>query len=166
MQTNTYEKTLDKSFLIVVNLQDEEDSNFSLSSERLEKNLSYTAFLAQYATKNGYPFELFMNMKNPGNIPYIHLPEGEGNAHYMNTLELLARVHQHPIIVPISEMLFRIGQEFNQPKTMIVVGEILPQMKRIMEKWRTNHQILQVNEMNETAVLLPFNRKEMGKIAT
>ena len=165
LQTNTFERVVDKSLIIIVNLQAKENRNFPISSEMLERNLSYTAYLAQFAINQGYPYELFINMKNPGSIPYIHLPEGEGNAHYMHTLEMLARVHQYPMIIPITEMIYRIGQDFKQSKTIIIVGEILTEMNMIIGGWRSNHQILQIKEVNGAATIIPLRGKGLKQFA-
>src|SRR5690625_6213241 len=58
LQTNTFERVVDKSLIIIVNLQAKENRNFPISSEMLERNLSYTAYLAQFAINQGYPYEL------------------------------------------------------------------------------------------------------------
>src|SRR5699024_30032 len=92
LQTNIYEKTIDKSYFFIVNLTNEKSSlpkPNQLSSD-LEELLSYTAYLTQQATKEKVSYQIAINARRFGDRPYVHLPNGQGNAHYMNTMEMLA----------------------------------------------------------------------------
>src|SRR5699024_5569675 len=59
LQTNTFERTIDKSLIIIVNLQAKDGSTHPIPREQLEKNLSYATYLAQFAAKAGYPYRFF-----------------------------------------------------------------------------------------------------------
>src|SRR5699024_4747689 len=53
LQTNVYEKVVDKAFLFIVNIGDQ-------PNEGMEDLLSYTAYLSQMVTEKGFPFEVYL----------------------------------------------------------------------------------------------------------
>ncbi|MUV38299.1 hypothetical protein JNUCC1_02137 [Lentibacillus sp. JNUCC-1] len=158
LQTHTYEKVIDASLVFIINLEPQESWNTMASSSQTEKNLSYAAYLSQFATERKYPFELYLNIRKSGSTPYVHLPEGAGMSHYMRSLELLARVNEYPITFPAEQMMYRIGQAFSRPKTMIIIGPISDRTKRILNEWSTFHRVIHLSEAADQAFLRPIGR--------
>src|SRR5699024_9263078 len=112
----------------------------------LEKLLSYTAYLCKETTQKGFNYEVFINTRKTGRIPYLHIPEGEGKAHYVRSLETLARIHQQTLVFPFEHMAYRIGQQFYKPKTIVILGEITPEVNKLINSWSKQQQtIYQVN---------------------
>ncbi|WP_188454055.1 DUF58 domain-containing protein [Virgibacillus oceani] len=152
LQTNVYDKVVDMSYLFIVNLSTKHSLN--MLHKDMEKLLSYTAYLCQYATKKGYPFEMVINARKPGSTPYMNLPEGEGKAHYVHALEMLARIRSQSMIVPLNQMLHRVGQTFYKPKTIILIGQIPNEVNQIIGKWKqTQKNIFQLEQMEDEACL-------------
>lgn len=140
LQTNVYEKVVDISYVFIVNLGIKDNKNMTKFNQNLEDLLSYTAYLSEYATKKGVPFEIFINSRKPGKVPYVHLSEGEGKNHYGQTLEMLARIHKHSMIFPFNQMLHRLGKHFSKPKTIIFIGNIPAGTQQIMDSWRVQQK--------------------------
>jgi len=159
LQTNTFEKTMDKSLVIIVNLQAKDGSSHSIRSEQMEINLSYATYLAQFATNEGFPYEIFINAAQIGGSGARYSHSENKQVNYMRTLEMLARVPSHPMIFSITVLMRRLHKNFTQPKTIIIVGEILPEMDELISRNRVNHAYYQVKESNDMGILLPYRGK-------
>lgn len=162
LQTNIYEKVVDMSYVFLVNLGTENRLHMSKFNENLENLLSYTAYLSQYATEKGFPYEIYINARRPGKIPGVHLEEGEGKAHYGNALEMLARIHKQSVITPFNELLYHAGKNFYNPKTIILIGELPAGSAEIVQSWkRVQHTVYQIQETDDGAFVQPMAREVM-----
>ncbi|WP_099159969.1 DUF58 domain-containing protein [Virgibacillus ndiopensis] len=152
LQTNVFDKVVDMSYVFIVNLSTQHSLN--MLNKELEKLLSYTAYLCQYATEKGYPFELVINARVPGKTPYMVLPDGEGKTHYVHALEILARIRSQSMIVPLNQMLHRVGQKFYKPKTIVLIGQIPKEADQIIDKWKqTQKNIFHIESLEKEAHL-------------
>lgn len=158
LQTNVYERTADMSFVFIVNLTIKNKLDMAQFNENLETLLSYTAYLCQYALNNKFPYEVYINASKSGKTPYFHIPEGEGKGHYLQSLEMLSRIESQTMIVPINEMLYRIGQQITSPKTMIVIGEIPSDFAESIRLWkRRQGTIFHINNNEDGAYMKPWS---------
>ncbi|WP_010095097.1 DUF58 domain-containing protein [Ornithinibacillus scapharcae] len=161
LQTNIYEKVVDRSFVFIVNLGTVNSKNMMSFNKNLENLLSYTAYLSEYATKMGIPFEIFINTRKPGKNPYMHLHEGEGKAHYMHALEMLARVHKQSPILPFNKLLYKIAKQFNKPKTVIFIGDIPNGATGILHSFKQmQRSTYRVMEAEGTGLIRPLVVRE------
>ncbi len=159
LQTNVYEKMVDRSFVFIVNIAKDNQLNMMSFNKNLEKLLSYTAYLCHYAMQKNIPYEMFLNTRKPGKVPYIQLPEGEGQRHYGYALELLARVNKQSMIMPLNQMLHRLGKYFHKPKTVIVIGEIPSGSSELMSTWKqAGHSVFHISGEGEDAIVRPLTR--------
>ncbi|SET35364.1 Uncharacterized conserved protein, DUF58 family, contains vWF domain [Oceanobacillus limi] len=166
LQTNIYERVVDMSYVFIVNLSTEKGPNKYRYNKNLENLLSYTAYLSEFATKTGVPYEIYVNARKPGKIPYIQLPEGEGKSHYGHALEMLARVHKQSMIMPFNQLLHRLGKQFINPKTIIIIGEVPTGALETIQTWKqVQNTVFQVTGTEEGAVVRPI-RKETYTNAT
>ncbi|MBP1969488.1 uncharacterized protein (DUF58 family) [Virgibacillus natechei] len=157
LQTNVYEKIVDRSFVFIVNLQSENSVNMATFNENLESLLSYTAYLAKYATEKSVAYEIIINARKPGKVPYVHLREGEGNKHYGLALETLARNHKQSMIIPFNNMLHQVGKQFFKPKTIIVIGEVPPGATKLMNAWKqAQNTVFHIAQTSDGAVIKPI----------
>lgn len=160
LQTNVYEKVVDMSFVFIVNLGTDEASSMRHFNENLESMLSYTAYLSQYATEKGFPFEIVINARKPGKVPYIHLQEGVGKVHYSRALETLARINKQSMITPFNQMLHQVGKQFFKPKTIIMIGEVPAEASQVINTWRQAQKaIYQIQQMDGGAVMKPWAKE-------
>lgn len=167
LQTNVYEKVVDRSFVFIINLATENDKNMVSFSKNLENFLSYTAFLSEYATKMRIPFEIYINARKPGKEPFVHLHEGEGKTHYMHALELLARVHKQSPLLPFNKMLHQIGKQFIKPKTIIFIGDLSHGAIGMMNSWKqVQNSVYHVVEAEGGAMIRPLDTKGAIRNAT
>jgi uncharacterized protein (DUF58 family) len=159
LQTNVYEKMVDRSFVFIINVGQENHLKMAAFNKNLEKLLSHTAYLCHYATEKNVPYEIFLNTRKPGKVPYIHLPEGEGQLHYGHALEMLARVHKQSMIMPFNQMIHRLGKYFHKPKTIVVIGEIPGGATELMSTWKlSSHSVFHISGSGEEAIVRPLTR--------
>lgn len=162
LQTNVYEKDVDMTFIFIVNLGLEKNFKMSHFSKNMEQTLSQTAYLCRYATEKGFPFEVFINARKPGKVPYVILPEGEGKTHYLHALEMLARIQRQSMVVPFNQMLHRIGQQLYKPVTVIFVGDIPPDTGEIMKTWKNKQKnVFQITADGDEAIVKPWVKDAM-----
>ncbi|MDY0408826.1 DUF58 domain-containing protein [Virgibacillus soli] len=168
LQTTEYEKVIDHSYVFVINIANEYRTDMVRFNKMLEDYLSYTAYLCEYTFHHNSPFEIFMNARKPGSIPYIHLPEGEGKNHYARSLELLARISKQSLSVSFDKMLYQIGKQLVTPKTIIFVGDVPANLTQITRNWKQKqvslYQIIQMDE-EQAAYVKPL-KKEVSQYAT
>ncbi len=124
MQTKLHEKTVSQSWTILLNVvMDSEEVARVGESELLEKQISHTAFLCQYAVQHHIPFEIFVNIKTMGRLPFMHLEMGEGKSHLVKALELLARLNINSIRMPMFRVLTLFNRQQVDSTVVILVGD-------------------------------------------
>lgn len=161
LQTNIYEKTIDKSYFFIINLTEESSliPHQNQLSSNLEELLSYTAYLAQQATKEKVAYQVAMNVRRFGDKPYVHLPNGQGNAHYMNTLEMLARTHPYGVGISLTDMLYRVRQHVLAANMIVFIGDIPKESTHLLEQWRKQHKRLyRVVSYDGQAMMEPWTK--------
>src|SRR5690625_1561639 len=124
LQTNVYEKTIEKSYFFIVNLSAKDSPGIRKMTRDLENILSYTAFLTQEATKEKVAYQVAINTRRFGNKSYVHLPNGQGQAHYMNTLEMLARIHPQSMSISFTDMIYRLRQQIHAANIIVFIGHV------------------------------------------
>src|SRR5699024_6784775 len=163
LQTNIYERVVDMSYIFIVNIGLTNAFHMADFNKNFEDLLSYTAYLCKETMERGFNFEVFINTRKTGRVPYLHIQEGEGKSHYINTLETLARIHQQSIVFPFKEMVYRIGQQFYKPKTIGGLEEITPEVNGMLETWKKQQQTLyQVKSKND--VNTAFIKRWAGEV--
>ncbi|PAV28649.1 hypothetical protein CIL05_15255 [Virgibacillus profundi] len=159
LQTNVYEKVVDMAYVFIINLGTTSDLNMVRFNNNLENLLSYTAYLCEHASRKGVPYEIFINSRKPGKVPYVHLHEGEGKNQYARALEMLARIHKQSMIMPINKMLHRLGKYFYKPKTIIFIGEIPQGAMQTMDSWKmVQKSVFHVKQEEDGAIIKPLEK--------
>ncbi|WP_408006671.1 DUF58 domain-containing protein [Pseudalkalibacillus sp. A8] len=124
MQTKLHEKTVSQSWTIFMNvILDPKEVARVGESELLERQISYTAYLCQYAVQNHIPFEIYVNIKTMGRLPYLHLEIGEGKPHLVKALELLARLNINSIKMPMFRVLSLFNRQQIDSTVVILLGD-------------------------------------------
>src|SRR5690625_4206371 len=158
LQTNVYEKMVDRSFVFIINIAKDNYMNMAAFNKNVEKLLSYAAYLCHYATEKSIPYEIFLNTRKPGKVPYMHLPEGEGQIHYGHALEMLARVQKQLMVMPFNQMLHHLEKYFYNPKTVIVIGEVPSGATELMSTWKqARHSVFHISGEGDEAIVRPLS---------
>lgn len=159
LQTNVYQKVVDISYVFIVNLGESSKTSMTTFNKELERLMSYTAYLSEYATKNNLPFEMHINARKLGEIPYVRLTEGMGKNHYGKALEMLARISKQTMTIPLSQMLYILGKQMIKPKTIVFIGDTPPEALNIMATWKQKqHSVFNVYESEDVAIIKPMER--------
>ncbi|MBA2175710.1 DUF58 domain-containing protein [Halobacillus locisalis] len=136
LQTKVYERQVDMSWTILVNLSEHTRLGNQHISNHLEDLLSYASYLCQEATKRSFSYEMSLNMRRPHDRPYYYQPEGQGPQHLKESLELLARLNKDHLLMPMEELMYRIHQQMYKKKTILLLGEIPESCYRFIRKWQ------------------------------
>lgn len=142
LQTNEYERVIDRSYFFIVNI---EVKHFELSV--MEDVLSYTAFIANEVHQQKLPYEMAINARKFGSVPFVYQKKGEGNAHYMQTLDRLARVDRHGITSRMTQVILSLREELARAHTVVYIGLLSEEDRELLQKAVGEHkQVLHVNE--------------------
>jgi uncharacterized protein (DUF58 family) len=160
LQTNVYQYVADRSFVFLINLKTDLEAG---AAEAMEQLLSYAAYLCQYATEQGQPYELMANLLRPGSIPFLYQHEGSGNTQLMKSLELLARIPRHAMSQPFEHLLYHLQKTQQLPKTIIVLGEIPAEAEKQVKRLKQlGHHLFYVENQDAAGVIM---RLETERIA-
>lgn len=137
LQTKVYERQVDRSWSLLVNMAQYTHLGNAHPSHYFEDLLSYTSFLCHEATKRSLTFDMALNMRRPHHRPYFYQQEGQGAVHLKESLELLARMSKERLLMPMEELMYRMDQQMYKKKTVILLGEIPSSCFRFIRKWQS-----------------------------
>ncbi|WP_079478309.1 DUF58 domain-containing protein [Halobacillus salinus] len=136
LQTKVYERQVDRSWTIIVNMAQYTHMGNAHPSHHFEDLLSYTSYLSHEAAKRGLTFDMALNMRRPHYRPYFYQEEGQGAGHLKETLELLARMNKERLLMPMEELMYRMDQQMYKRKTVLLLGEVPESCFRYIKKWQ------------------------------
>jgi hypothetical protein len=123
IQTKILEKTTSLTWTLLLNITTNQSKSHSMVDPNLEKNISFMAFLCQYAVQKNIPFSIYVNVRAKGKVPVYHLDVGGGRPHLMKAFELLARIRHDSITTPMAQMLSIVDRKLDNHAVIILVGE-------------------------------------------
>lgn len=155
LQTNLYERVVEASYLFLVNIR-QSDEVIQLN-ETMEKILSYTTYLCNKAFEQELNYEMYINARMASNIPFLQLSGGSGRAHYIHSLEMLARIPRHSMTYPFDEMVYRVKNRTATPKTIILIGDTSKEVNHLLSQWsKQQRDIFRVIPYEGGAVMEPW----------
>ncbi|MCA0984563.1 DUF58 domain-containing protein [Halobacillus yeomjeoni] len=135
LQSKVYERNVDYSWAILVNIGERTRLGNVHVSALLESLLSHASFLCHTAAEKDYPYELMINGKRPHQRPYLHQREGTGRDHLKKSIELLARVSKDQNLMAFEEMLHRFNLQVSKAKGVLILGEMTEESYRYVSEW-------------------------------
>lgn len=145
LQTNEFERVIDRSFFVIVNI-----TVAGLRIDLMEEFLSYTAFLLRDIHQQGLPYEMVVNARKLGNTPFIYQKQGEGNAHYMQSLDILARIDRHGITSRMTQVLMTVRNQLARAHTIVYIGQLSENEYGILQNIVGTHKsILHIDETGD-----------------
>lgn len=137
LQTKIYERNRNISWTIFVNISLTSQIGNRYTSGDLESIISKAAFLCQSITEQGYPFSIYINLKQYGNKPY-HVELNQGNNQLKKVWEMLARVDGVTSnIMKMEEVLHPATTKMADSNLIVFVGEITSASELLIRKWNT-----------------------------
>src|SRR5699024_983104 len=135
LKTNVYEKNIEQSYLIIVNLEAIDALDFSMITQNMEHLLSCATYLSEYLTKYNIPYEIAVDVRILGDVPFIDILNDYGSIHYAKTLEMLARIPPQPLLLPFPILLNYLKQRILYMRTIVIIGEIPKNVYDILHQW-------------------------------
>lgn len=121
LQTKVFERTTHYALTFIVNVRPDSSDGIHVT-HHLEDILSHVTYLCQFSTSKHIPFEIYINIKSRGDVPFLHIPLGEGKDHLNQSLELLARVRKNSITTPFNRLLHYLNHHGLVSPTIIYFG--------------------------------------------
>jgi uncharacterized protein (DUF58 family) len=149
LQTKVLEKTRDNTWILIINIATKTKMGNMYYSKRMENLLSYATFIAQYATKMGIPFEVYLNTTQG-----LRLFVGQGKEHLKRAMEFLAKVSDQSILIPFPRLLYKVDFQLTKPHTVVLFGELPDGSLDYLEKWkRKGMNVYKVTDFEDGAAL-------------
>jgi uncharacterized protein (DUF58 family) len=163
LQTKILEKTTSLSWTLILNITSSKGDTVSMVDPNLENNISYMAYLCQYAVQKNIPFSIHVNVRAKGKTPVYHLDTGQGRPHLMKAFELLARIRHDSISMPMARMLTIIDRKLDNQAVIILVGDSSGENEQAFYmKWHsTGRPIYLIDEQGNT---LPYKSNVRGRV--
>lgn len=142
LQTNEYERVIDRSFFIILNIKVAD-----LRLDIMEDFLSYTAFLTHDIHQQGLPYELVVNVRKLGKTPFVYQKQGQGNGHYLHTLDILARIDRHGITSRMSQVMLSVKEQLARAHTIVYIGQMSDEEYTVIQNIvGTSKPVLHIDE--------------------
>ncbi|RZT15548.1 DUF58 domain-containing protein [Fictibacillus sp. BK138] len=162
LQTKLFEKSVVYHWTFVYTIQ--HDHKGTKSTDTIEREISYLAFMCQYATVKGIPFELYINVRVPGPSGLYHLSSESGPDQLSRIFEGLARIDRFNIPVMPDVMWKRIDQNLYTTPFIILLGHIPSDSdsRGIMNRWiRRGGKVFYVDHSEGGALLRSYSSLEV-----
>ncbi|MHC0035569.1 DUF58 domain-containing protein [Pseudoneobacillus sp. C159] len=160
LQTKVFEKTAHYSWTFIVNLREPNTPTYHLGVvENLESIASNIAYLAQFATKKGIEFELFLNLRMASESAVYHLPKGSGTKQLGKVLDLLARITERGNTVPLRRMFQYVDKQQQHSPVVIYSGPYDDEGVSYFSKvQKMGQKVYILQDDNEYPAVVPFGR--------
>lgn len=160
LQTKVFERTAHYSWTFIINLRVPNMPSYHLGVvENLESIASNIAYLAQFATKKGIEFELFLNLRMASERAVYHLPKGGGTKQLGKVLDLLARLHSRGNTVPLNKMFNFVEKQQQNSPVVIFSGPIEDEVVSYISKMQKKGQKVYILQDDlEYPAIVPFGR--------
>lgn len=146
LQANHYEKVTEKTFHIVINIEYIKSQGRLMQHPKTEVYYQYAAYLISLFEKTEAHYALSVNIRKLGQMPFLSIARGHGQAHQLKMLEQLARIHRRPLIYPAQKMIYQLGDKQNKPQVIILIGVLSPSMLDIIAKsWPNTYQVFHLS---------------------
>jgi Protein of unknown function DUF58 len=163
LQTKVFERTVVYHWTFVYTIQP--DHKDMKSSDDIEREISYLAYMCQFAAEKGIPFEVYINFKVPGPFGMFHVTTGSGAQHLSIILEGLARIDRSNVTVKPQLMWVKMDRNFAGTVPFIIMLGSIPNdqnTKFMMKKWiKSGGEIFYVNQNGSEAYLMPYSSQEV-----
>jgi len=158
LQTKVFERTADYSWTFIINIRRPNTSNIHLGIvENYESIASNIAYLAQYASKHGINYEIFINLYMVGGVSVYHLPIGGGTHQLGKVLDVLARVSQTSYTQPINRLLRFVEKQQGKSPVAIICGPFGEEGKRhFTQMQKKGQRVYILEDDNQHPNIVPF----------
>lgn len=163
-KTKVLERTTEYTWTFILNIGSGLPGTKTYHSQRVENELSYLTYLCQYATSNGIPYEVLINVRVPGKTGFLKVDKGVDQAHLLKVLETLARINISSVTMPFIELLARTDAAISISRPFVIMlGDLSEEehsYRSYLQRWiKHGGQVYQVIEDQEGAYICKWNRR-------
>jgi uncharacterized protein (DUF58 family) len=160
LQTKVFERTAHYSWTFIVNLREPNTPSYHLGVvENLESIASNVAYLAQFATKKGIEFELFLNLRMASDRAVYHLQKGGGTKQLGKVLDLLARLQQRGNTIQVNKLFNFVDKQQQHSPVVIFCGPIEDGAVTYLSKMqKMGQKVYLLKDDHEYPAIVPFGK--------
>ncbi len=163
LQTKVFEKTVVYHWTFVYTIRP--DHKDMRTADEIENEISYLAFMCQFAAEKGIPFEVYINFKVPGPLGMYHVPTDSGPQHLSKVLEGLSRIDRSNVTLKPEYMWTMINRNFaGKVPFVILLGHIPNDEDTVFmtKRWmRAGGKIFSISQSESEAFLMPYMAQEV-----
>nr|WP_255437460.1 DUF58 domain-containing protein [Thalassobacillus sp. CUG 92003] len=155
LQTKVYEQQQNNKLMFMINVSETSRLGNVYVSNKLERIFSQATYISYYAAKQGYPFDVHINIQQAGG-PYVrHASTGKAKVDLKSALELFAYTDGKSLPLDFSKVVYDVGQS-RRDHTMIVMGEVNEQTAVYLRHISKRQRVYHVKEGEDMGYIVPF----------
>jgi uncharacterized protein (DUF58 family) len=160
LQTKVFERTAHYSWTFIINLRIPHMPSYHLGVvENIEEIASNVAYMAQFATKKGIDFEVFLNLRMASDVSVYHLPKGGGRKQLGKLFDALSRINRNGNTLPINRLFHYVEKHQQNSPVVIYCGPFEEEGLPYFSKWQKKGQnVFLLHDDKEFPAIVPYGR--------
>lgn len=156
LQTKTFEKVAQVSWTFL--FLSTPNYHVTQTTEDFERQLSAAAFMAEYACKHHYPYDIYCNNKPMGPALMTFLEENQGVSQLKKALELFSFMQKWQIKTPVDRVIRAIRSRLTGARMIFIIdldpsGTVQEQLHSLLTD---GHSIYQLMLSEHSAAFIPI----------
>ena len=111
------------------------EDDFELKIERL-------ASYVDYCMRHAVPYEIIINIRTFGAVPYMHLSTGTGKVHHQKSLEMLAQLSERNAKIPFENLLQSLDSKGQLSPTIVLITHEPERFRAFTRKWSRHSEVI------------------------
>lgn len=135
-QTKVFTQVANESVLFALNV-----ASHYATIPNLEERIEELASYIESCYGAGIPYALAVNVRSAGAVPYLFLPNGEGQKQRQKALELLSILSKDHSTMPFNSMASHIERHNGLPSTVYALTDEAEEIQHVTAKWSKRTQL-------------------------
>ena len=112
------------------------------SKDDFEAKIERLASYVDYCTRHAIPYEIIINIRTFGTVPYLHLATGSGKVQHQKSLEMLAQLSERNAKIPYESMLQSIESKVELSPTIVLITHEPERIEAVAAKWSRHSEVI------------------------
>ena len=112
------------------------------SKDDFEAKIERLASYVDYCTRHAIPYEIIINIRTFGTVPYLHLATGSGKVQHQKSLEILAQLSERNAKIPYEHLLQSIESKGQLSPTIVLITHDPERIQTVAAKWSRHSEVI------------------------
>lgn len=112
------------------------------SKDDFEAKIERLASYVDYCTRHAIPYEIIINIRTFGTVPYLHLAMGSGKIQHQKSLEMLAQLSERNAKIPYESVLQSIESKVELSPTIVLITHEPERIDVVAAKWSRHSEVI------------------------